>query len=88
MKLPTRKPRSQPQARPETDRNPVESVRTASTGAIIREKETRLETGLSRTTRWRMEKRSAFPRKVKLGPNAVGYFRAEVEQWLRERDRV
>jgi predicted DNA-binding transcriptional regulator AlpA len=35
-----------------------------------------------------MEKRSAFPRKVKLGPNAVGYFRAEVEQWLRERDRV
>lgn len=34
---------------------------------------------------WRLEKAGAFPRRIKLGPNRVGWVEEEVEAWLRDR---
>ena len=33
----------------------------------------------------RLEKAGAFPRRVQIGPNRVGWVAAEVEDWLRQR---
>lgn len=44
-------------------------------------------TGLSRTTIWRLERAGDFPRRLRLGPNAVGWDAAEVEGWLASRPR-
>ena len=41
-------------------------------------------TGKSRTTLWRDEKEGRFPKRVKIGPRAVGWLRSSVEKWLQE----
>lgn len=33
----------------------------------------------------RLEYAGAFPKRVRLGPNRVGWVRAEVEEWLKSR---
>lgn len=43
--------------------------------------------GLSHTTQWRLEKAGDFPR-IKLGRGSVGWHLDEVEEWLKERERV
>jgi len=52
---------------------------------ILRERDVKHLTGLSRVTRWRMEKRGEFPRKVQLAVRCVGWPENEVLAWLRER---
>lgn len=52
---------------------------------MLREREVRQLTGLSRVTRWRMERRGEFQRKVQLSQRAVGWPEAEVVEWLKER---
>lgn len=42
-------------------------------------------TGLSRTTRWRLIRRGEFPPPRQLSPNAVGWLRGEVDDWLASR---
>jgi prophage regulatory protein len=42
-------------------------------------------TKLSKTTRWRLEKKGLFPRKRQLSPNAVGWIEAEIQTWLSTR---
>ncbi len=42
-------------------------------------------TGLSKTTRWRLERAGKFPKKRQLSPNAVGWIEAEVQAWLSSR---
>ncbi|OWJ67822.1 helix-turn-helix transcriptional regulator [Inquilinus limosus] len=37
--------------------------------------------GVSDVTLWRWEKAGRFPRRFKLGPNSVGWDRADVEAW-------
>ena len=49
---------------------------------VVREPETERRTGLSRATRWRMERAGKFPKRVKLGPNSVGWLESELEAWL------
>lgn len=39
----------------------------------------------SRVQVWRLEKAGQFPRRIKLGPNRVGWLQSEVERWLKER---
>jgi prophage regulatory protein len=51
----------------------------------IREKEVQQRTGMSRTTRWRLEKTGNFPRKRKLSTGLVGWVEAEIEEWLKTR---
>jgi len=52
---------------------------------MLREKDVKQLTGLSRVTRWRLEKRGEFPKKVKLTERCVGWPEAEIMEWLNAR---
>ena len=52
---------------------------------FLREAEVHRITGLSRTTRWRMERRGDFPRRRILSRNAVGWLASQIETWMAER---
>jgi prophage regulatory protein len=45
------------------------------------------KTGLSYPTLWRYERDGKFPQRVQLGPNSVGWFEDEVDEWLASRQR-
>lgn len=47
----------------------------------IREEECFRLSGLSRTTRWRLERKDKFPRRRQLSDNAVGWLLSEVLAW-------
>jgi predicted DNA-binding transcriptional regulator AlpA len=53
--------------------------------AIMRIAAVLKETGLSRPTIWRWERDGRFPKRVKLGPNSVGWDSAEIEAWLKRK---
>ncbi len=52
---------------------------------FLREPEVRRITGLSRTTRWRMERRGEFPHKRRISKNAVAWLASEIKTWMAER---
>jgi prophage regulatory protein len=52
---------------------------------IIREPEVCLRTGLSRSTRWRLQQQGKFPKPRRLSPHAVGYLETDIQQWIAER---
>ena len=49
---------------------------------IIREPECRVLTGLSKTTRWRMERAGQFPGRIRLSANACGWRLSAINAWL------
>jgi prophage regulatory protein len=49
---------------------------------IIREPECRRLSGLSRSTRWRLERAGKFPQRRQISDNAVGWFKSELLAWL------
>ena len=49
---------------------------------IIREVECKQITGISRVSRWRMEQRGDFPRRLQLSEQSVGWRLSEVNEWL------
>jgi prophage regulatory protein len=53
---------------------------------IIREPAVNDLTGLSRTTRWRLERQGKFPARRKLSDNAVGWLESEVRDWIASRN--
>jgi prophage regulatory protein len=53
--------------------------------AIIREPECRQVTGLSRSTRWRLERDKKFPRRRQISPGASGWLATEIAAWLEDR---
>jgi prophage regulatory protein len=55
---------------------------------ILRDPEVRERTKLSRVQRWRRVRRGTFPAPVQLGPNSIGWYEDEIEQWLAARPRV
>lgn len=55
---------------------------------MLRERQVKDITGLSRVTRWRMERRGEFPRKVQLTERCVGWSEAEVLAWLKGREEA
>ena len=55
------------------------------TDRFIREPEVRRTTGLSRTTRWRLERDGLFPGRRHISVNAVAWLESEVQDWLRTR---
>ena len=55
------------------------------TDRIIREPECYRVTGLSRTTRWRLEYRDEFPQRIRLSAGCTGWLLSEVEEWLAAR---
>lgn len=54
---------------------------------ILKTREVLKASGLSRTTLWRYERAGSFPRRLKLGPNRVGWRADEVEAWIESRPR-
>lgn len=53
--------------------------------AILDEQKVHEVTSLSRTTRWRMERRGEFPKRVRLSPGRVGWHQADIEAWISSR---
>jgi prophage regulatory protein len=53
---------------------------------IWREREVKEKTGLSKSTRWRLEKAGQFPKKVQLSFRAVGWRAESIIEWCRNRD--
>ncbi len=52
---------------------------------ILREAECRAITGLSRSTRYRLERSGLFPRRCQLSKNSIGWFEKDVRDWLYSR---
>ena len=61
------------------------SCNAAEPVAILDEPTVEELTSLSRTTRWRMERRGEFPKRVRLSPGRVGWRQADIEAWIRSR---
>lgn len=55
---------------------------------FMREPEIEHRSGLSRTTRWRLEKIGKFPKRRRLSPNATGLLESEYRAWEAEREEV
>ena len=49
---------------------------------FIRDQECSEITGLSRTTRWRLEKKGMFPPRRQISANAVAWLESEVRDWM------
>ena len=52
---------------------------------FIREAEVQRITGLSRTTRWRLEREGKFPSRRQLSDNAVAWLESEIRAWRASR---
>lgn len=52
----------------------------------LREPECFHVTGLSRVTRWRLEKIGKFPKRKQLSANTIGWLESEITDWLATRD--
>jgi prophage regulatory protein len=72
---------------PASDASPATDSRMNSTTtvAIFDEAKVHELTSLSRTTRWRMERRGEFPKRVRLSAGRVGWRQADIEAWIRSR---
>ena len=55
---------------------------------MLRLPEVQQRTGLSATTIWRREKAGEFPRRRKIGPNAVAWRSDEIADWIEARPVV
>ncbi len=52
---------------------------------VVRKRELVKKVGYSAMHIGRLEKAGKFPRRIKLGPNAVGWIEAEVDEWIAAR---
>jgi prophage regulatory protein len=52
---------------------------------FIRESEVKIITGLSRSTRWRLERQGKFPIKRRLSANIVAWLESEIHVWMQSR---
>jgi prophage regulatory protein len=52
---------------------------------FIRERECAEVTGLSRTSRWRLERAGEFPKRRRLSSGAIGWLRSEIAAWVASR---
>ncbi len=55
------------------------------TDRFIRDQECEKMSGLSRTTRWRLEREGKFPKRRQISPNGVGWLLSEIQSWLDSR---
>ena len=49
---------------------------------ILLSPEIEQKTGLSDTTRWRLERRGEFPARVQLSPGRIGWIESQIDEWL------
>ncbi|ECT1023439.1 DNA-binding protein [Salmonella enterica] len=57
------------------------------TDRIIRENECKTLSGLSRTTRYMMERRGEFPARRNIGGRSVGWLLSDIQDWQRTRQQ-
>lgn len=57
------------------------------TRTIWRRRQVREAIGYADRTIDRKEQLGQFPKRVKLGPNAVGWYSDEIEEWIESRER-
>ena len=50
---------------------------------ILRKPEVVDRVGYSAMHIWRLERDGKFPRRIQLGPNAIGWIEDEVDDWIR-----
>ena len=55
---------------------------------IIRLKEVKAMTGLSRTTIYRFMSINEFPKQIKLGPKSSGWLIDEVDEWIKRQIQI
>jgi prophage regulatory protein len=55
---------------------------------IVREPECKHRTGLSRSTRWRLERAGGFPRRRRVSPGTTGWLDSEIAAWVANRGLV
>jgi len=68
---------------------PVEgSLISGMARSIIRGNDADNLTGLSRSTRYRLENLGQFPARIKLSERASGYYLDEIQGWLASRPRA
>jgi len=58
------------------------------TDRFLREPQVKDITGLSRTSRWRMERERLFPKRRQISPGAIGWLESEITKWIEEREVV
>jgi len=63
----------------------ISDVSSSEDDRILRMKEVRKLTGVSRSTIWRLEKSGQFPRRVALGLSSIGWLKSDVLDWLNQR---
>lgn len=56
-----------------------------SNNRILNQKQVEERVTYSRTQIWRLEKQGAFPPRLKLGPNRVGWLSSEIDKWIEDR---
>ena len=56
--------------------------------AVLRKKEVSSRAGLGETQIKTLVRENKFPTPVQLGPNSVGWYEHEVDEWLLDRPRV
>jgi prophage regulatory protein len=52
---------------------------------FMREPECLKLTGLSRTTRWRLEKVGKFPKRIKISQASIGWVEEDIHKWMEDR---
>ncbi len=52
---------------------------------FLREPQVSALTGLSKSTRWRLERNGEFPKKRQLSAKSVGWLASEIEEWIQTR---
>ena len=55
---------------------------------LLRRPEVEVQTGLTRSTIYRLMRAGEFPEPLKLGPRAVRWRATEIESWIAERPRA
>jgi prophage regulatory protein len=55
---------------------------------IVREPECKHRSGLSRSTRWRLERDGKFPSRRRISPGTTGWLDSEIAAWVANRESV
>jgi len=55
---------------------------------FLRESQVAVLTGLSKSTRWRLEKYEDFPKRRQLSTRSVGWLASEIEEWMQTRNTI
>ncbi|MEA9822378.1 AlpA family transcriptional regulator [Xanthomonas campestris pv. raphani] len=61
---------------------------TPTNRRILRRSQVEARTGIKRAHIYGLMKAKKFPQRVRLGVRAVGWYEAEIDQWLADRERA